>query len=225
MRSRRAFSLIELLVVIGIIAILLALLMPALRRARIQAQTIACLSNQRQIGIAMMIYANENRGWLFPPDHGLDVPLNERWFLAVLKPKPPLDPNSTDPKDWTPKLMLCPGDDQEPGEYHSYLLNHHLVEHHIMYAGKVPAPFSPSDVVVMGEKLSLSGNYYVETKTGQGVSTYAEQVDESRHGRVYGSNYLYLDMHAGPRPKGVPKFGLDPWDFPDGAEPTSQPQP
>jgi prepilin-type N-terminal cleavage/methylation domain-containing protein len=214
MRNKRAFSLIELLVVIGIIAILLAILMPALRRARIQAQTMACLSNQRQIGMAMMIYANENRGWLFPPDHGLDVPLNERWFLAVLKPPPPLNPDSLDPKDWTPKLMLCPGDDQEPLEYHSYLLNHHLVEHHIMYSSKPPANLSPSDVVVMGEKLTLSGNYYVETKTASNTSTYAEQVDEVRHGRVYGSNYLYLDMHAGPRLKGLPVFGLDPWDFP-----------
>jgi hypothetical protein len=47
------------------------------------------------------------------------------------------------------------------------------------------------------------------------LSTYDAQVDESRHGVVYGSNYLYLDMHAGARAKKLPVFGLDPWDFPE----------
>jgi prepilin-type N-terminal cleavage/methylation domain-containing protein len=221
MRGRRAFSLIELLVVIGIIGILLAILMPALRRVRLQAQTIACQSNMRQIGQAMMIYATENRGWLFPPDAGLSVPINERWFIYVLRVKPPLDPNTVDPKDWTPKLMLCPGDDQEPGEYHSYLLNHHLIEHHIMYSSKPPANLTPSDIVLAGEKLTSAGNYFVEILSGR--TTYYDQVDESRHGRVYGSNYLYLDMHAGPRPKGLPMFGWDPWDFPDSNGATTAP--
>ena len=91
----RGFSLIELIVVIGIMAVLIALLLPALRRARIQAKYVACQSNMRQIGQAMMIYANNNRGWLFPPEAGLIVPMNERWFVSVLKPVPP--PRSEQP--------------------------------------------------------------------------------------------------------------------------------
>jgi hypothetical protein len=201
-------------VVIGIIAILIGLLLPVMQRVKVHARCVACMSNMRQIGQAMQSYAVMNRGWLFPPDQGLDVALNERWFLPVLKPPPPRDPASVDPKDWTPPIMLCPADDQEPLEYHSYLLNHHLVEHHVMYSSHPPANLTPSDVVVMGEKLTTSGNYYVETKPG-GLSTYDAQVDESRHGMVYGSNYLYLDMHAGPRAKKIPVFGLDPWDFPE----------
>jgi prepilin-type processing-associated H-X9-DG protein/prepilin-type N-terminal cleavage/methylation domain-containing protein len=63
-RRVRAFTLVELLVVIGIIALLIAILLPALRKARVSAQTAACLSNLRQIGIAYNIYANENNGWL-----------------------------------------------------------------------------------------------------------------------------------------------------------------
>ncbi len=217
-RKRGAFSLIELLVVIGIIGVLLGLLLPAMRRARLQAQCVACQSNMRQIGQAMIAYSIENRGWLFPPDNGLDVPLNQRWFLVVLKPTPPKDPDSTDPKDWTPKIMLCPADDQEPLEFHSYLLNHHLAEHHLMYTSRPPANLTPSDVVVMGEKLTAAGNYFVETKSS-GLSTYEEQADEHRHGILYGSNYLYLDMHVGPRPKGFPVFGIDPWDFPNPGDP------
>ena len=214
MGKRRGFSLIELLVVIGIIAIMLAILLPAMQRVRVQARCVACLSNLRQIGQAMQSYAVGNHGWLFPPDQGLDVPVNERWFLPVLKPTPPRDQTSLDPKDWTPPLMLCPADDQEPREFHSYLVNHHLIEHHIMYSSKPPANLTPSDVVVMGEKLTNSTNYYVETKPS-GATTYFDQVDESRHGLVYGSNYLYLDMHAGPRARKLPVFGLDPWDFPE----------
>jgi prepilin-type N-terminal cleavage/methylation domain-containing protein/prepilin-type processing-associated H-X9-DG protein len=60
MRKTRAFTLIELLVVISIIALLMGILMPALSRARKQAAAGACLSNQRQLAFAWVLYAQEN---------------------------------------------------------------------------------------------------------------------------------------------------------------------
>lgn len=66
MRSRAAFTLVELLVVIAVIAVLVAILLPALNRARQQAQMIVCASNLRQIGIACAMYTQENRGYLVP---------------------------------------------------------------------------------------------------------------------------------------------------------------
>jgi prepilin-type processing-associated H-X9-DG protein/prepilin-type N-terminal cleavage/methylation domain-containing protein len=62
-RRHRAFTLVELLVVIGIIALLVGVLMPALAGARRSAQTIKCASNIRQIVLACMNYADENRGF------------------------------------------------------------------------------------------------------------------------------------------------------------------
>jgi prepilin-type N-terminal cleavage/methylation domain-containing protein len=64
-RNRKgAFTLVELLVVIGIIAVLIAMLLPALKKARQQAQAVACESNLRQLGTAFLAFASEHRNRL-----------------------------------------------------------------------------------------------------------------------------------------------------------------
>lgn len=91
--ARRGFTLVELLVVIGIIGVLLAILMPSLTKARKQASKVACASNLKQVYLAMQMYSTDNKAWLFPVGEnnaagnpttlGTQLPPHERWPVYV----------------------------------------------------------------------------------------------------------------------------------------------
>ena len=72
-KQRAGFTLIELLVVIAIIAILAALIMPALSKAQIRAQAISCLNNSRQLNLACTLYADDHESCL-PYNLGMSAP-------------------------------------------------------------------------------------------------------------------------------------------------------
>lgn len=193
----RAFTLVELLVVLGIIAILMAVLLPAMNAANRQAKRVQCQSNLRQLGQSLLIYAQSSNGWIVPP--GLDdaVAPMERWPAVVFRSSVA-----------NPAVMRCRAD-FEPVADRSYMLNWHLIDREARITDRrrdAPA----YEIVVAGEKVSSRGDYYLNsTDYADGLPAFA------RHARVEGMNMLYLDLHVGTKtPTLLFEGQWDPWDVP-----------
>jgi hypothetical protein len=158
---------------------------------------VTCLSNLRQVGVALADYAAKNGGWFFPPRTEDWV-----WWYRVV---PGMETAFT-------QQLLCPT--WEPKEYpvgsgerHSYLLNSHLTLLSLRFHSRSPDRQPPTEWVVAGENRDEAIDCYMDP------GDFAKTVDVSKHHG--GSNYLFGDYHAEWRKPWVAEAGgLDPWDIP-----------
>ena len=155
---RKAFTLVELLVVIGIIALLISILMPALGRAKEQANWVKCLSNLRQLGQAFTMYVNNNKGFFPRPGVGRGAASYEDWIYFEDNPNATPLPRPFEQGAIAPYLgqskgikevFRCPSDDINQrrtgaGDYtYSYSVNY-------LICRLDPRYFSPQTYVTQG---------------------------------------------------------------------------
>ncbi len=192
---RRGFTLIELLVVIAIIAILAAILFPVFARAREKARQTSCLSNLKQIGLAVLMYAQD---------------YDERYNLAYTATDDGTMhwPILLEPYHKNVEIYECPSD-PDPWSRGDYLLSY-IANYGLFRPGTVPDGYTvtvikmasitrPAETIAIAENADGSGAdaQYTYGTHGAGVSSGYNQwarVSLERHNGM--SNYAFADGHA-----------------------------
>ena len=219
--DRKGFTLIELLVVISVIAVLMAILMPALGAAREQARKTSCLSNMRQVGMALTVYQVDYDKT--PPKtqavFNYASPSAEDNVLKLLRPYV-----CADRKEEATPVYACPSLKDNPNPAYaptrtsctSYLVNS------VLMGRRVASIPNPGRLIVMQEGWSLSNHLWVQPEPitrsqavfeGRETTQYREWhmfANESDHpswftkerveqtGNVHneGGGYIFADGHA-----------------------------
>ncbi len=184
MMTRRGFTLIELLVVIAIIAILAAILFPVFAKAREKARQTSCLSNLKQLGLALHQYA-QDYDEMIPPHNDDDGSTDWRWYTIFLR----LTPYT---KNY--QILRCPSDNGftppapgAGGRWWSYGFNSDCG-----YGGTADAAFlDPSGTVVFFDADEADGGVEED-----GDRPYENPTKAAYNRHNDGMNVMYYDGHA-----------------------------
>ena len=203
------FTLIELLIVIAVIAILAALLLPALNSARSKAQTIKCTGNLKQIGMMALNYSNDSDGYLPSAYITLADPVKgwRNWNLGKEFPLYSMGKKVTEdvPKN---SVMVCPTPTPGTDLESTYGFNHWFIAANPTGQTKrtTKKVRMPSRLMVCSENTNFRSNL-VFSKT----STPPDEVMQFRHGDMI--NVAFFDGHAETRGKSrVPTTHYPLWE-------------
>ncbi len=192
----RGFTLIELLVVIAIIAILAAILFPVLSRARAKGQQTMCLSNLKQLGLAMIAYASDY-DMIFPRWSDCGDPMPNPPTLAFTWDE------AIEPYVKNTQIFSCPANPYEsatggnpptsPGPKRGYSMPRYISG---VYTG---APPNPVDTVLLVEKGAYPLGHWADAATESFYQMGMQQkypTDTTRTPHNDGKNFVFVDGHA-----------------------------
>jgi prepilin-type processing-associated H-X9-DG protein/prepilin-type N-terminal cleavage/methylation domain-containing protein len=204
-RCRGRFTLIELLLVISIIAILSSMLLPALKHVRDQASSVQCVNHLKQIGLALMMYGNDNNQTIPVYDTFTSWPVHyARWqdfIIGYIYPQPgTLKSNSFLNNSIPIGIFRCPSQ-RNPDKFQSYGINYYwqpgtaTQKHCTIKAIRRP---SERMAVMDSSKISTSNNSVIND---------FDQIGWRHSG---GTNVLYWDFHAINQP--MNQISLTAWE-------------
>lgn len=182
-----AFTLVELLVTIAIIALLAALLLPALANGKNKAHQTECAANLHQWGLAFRMYADDNEDSLPRRGQGVQVLGNisrpEDWFNSLppffsLQPFQTMVANNTRPVAHTKSLFICPvAEDPGAAYFLPYGMNMNLCPWNLPVATKFAEVARPESVAAMGDAPGQYASTYPSTQPYSIVARHASKIN------------------------------------------------